>query len=70
MEHVFPVTGKETCTKCGRSVWITISSDETDFDAPYQKSECTDVQCPVNANNKPNAIQRIDIGFVDSDNKA
>jgi len=67
MEHVFPVTGEETCSKCGRAVWVSVSRDENDLNAPYQKSECTDTECPVNASNQPNAIEMIEIGFADSD---
>ena len=70
MNYVFPASAEEECAKCGRQVWITVSSDELDFDAPYQKSDCEDADCPVNSRNQPGPTQKVDIVFVDEEGEA
>lgn len=64
MAYIFPVGGDSKCAKCGRTVFISVVSDEFDHNAPKLNSECADPNCPVNEENSPNDIQIVTIDFV------
>lgn len=67
MDHIFPVLDDADCTRCGRTVFISVVSDPYNHNAPMLNSACLDPNCPVNEKNRPNDIQIVTIDFVDED---
>lgn len=63
---MYPVVppAKLQCSKCHGCVEISIDADETDISFPKFESDCCDVECPINKENQPNAIQSVAIYFV------
>ena len=52
------------CDLCGKCVEVAVTGNELALDAPSFHSDCDRQECPVNAANRPGAIDNVAIYFV------
>ena len=58
---------EQTCPLCSKCVVITIAGTGDDFIDGTFKSDCEDVDCPINKDNQNDSDSHITVSFCDDD---